>query len=438
MSERHQGMCSGPVERVPYRLWTRRQWLARAGAGLGIVALASLLRDQGLLAAAHPLGERALHPLAPQSPHFAARAKRVIWVFINGGPSHVDTWDYKPALERWHGRSIREFDTGFRDTTGFFRNQVGAIMRSPFSFRPRGQCGKYVADIFPYLGEHVDKMAFIHSGYTESNNHSQALFMMNTGYTRMGFPCVGSWVAYGLGSESQNLPAFVVLSDPKGRGLPKGHAANWSAGFLPGVYQGTHLKPAGAPIDNLTPAISVAAAQRRQLDLVRQMNETYAQSHRAESDLSARIESFELAFRMQTAAPEAMDLDREPAYIRRLYGLDEPRCAHLHASAWWRAVWSSEACASCRFTPEAWKISSLGTDIRTSPAITGNLPAKRISRWPDCSPIWPSAACWKKRWSSGAASSVAYRSLKSAKNRAATTIRIVSPSGSPVQASKGA
>ncbi len=310
-------------------LWTRREWLARAGGGLGIIALAHLLRCEGLLAQGAEL-DRSVNPMAPRPPHFRARATRVIWIFINGGPSHVDTWDYKPALEKWDGKSIKLFDPSFKDTTGFFRNQVGGLMKSPFKFRPRGQCGKMVSEIFPYLGEHVDKMAFIHSGYTESNNHSPALFMMNTGFTRMGFPCVGSWVVYGLGTESQSLPAFIVMSDPKGRGLPKGHAANWSAGFLPGIYQGTHLKPKGDPIDNLRLGRGLTlAGQRRQLDLLKELNESFARRYEAESDLTARVESFELAFRMQMAAPEALDLSQEPAYIHRLYGMDNPKCAHF-------------------------------------------------------------------------------------------------------------
>lgn len=312
--------------------WTRREWLARAGGGLGLIALAHLLDSQGLLAADQASGRQlaAVNPLAPRAPHFAARAKRVIWIFINGGPSHVDTWDYKPALEKWDGKSIKLFDPSFKETTGFFRNQVGGLMKSPFKFRPRGECGKMVSEIFPYLGEHVDKMAFIHSGYTESNNHSPALFMMNTGFTRMGFPCVGSWVVYGLGSESQNLPAFIVMSDPKGRGLPKGHAANWSAGFLPGVFQGTHLKPQGDPIENLRLARGVTMrTQRHELDFLHRLNESFARKYEVESDLTARIESFELAFRMQMAAPEALDIGREPEYIHRLYGIGDPRCDHF-------------------------------------------------------------------------------------------------------------
>jgi hypothetical protein len=310
---------------------TRRELVRRAGCGAGMLGLATLLFDQGMLSAhAGALDSRGLNPLAPRPPHFQARARRVIWVFINGGPSHVDTWDYKPALSKWDGKSIREFDPGFKNTTGFFKNAVGALMKSPFTFRQRGQSGKWVSDIFPQLGEHVDKMAFIHSGYSESNNHSPALFMMNTGMPRMGFPCVGSWVTYGLGSESADLPGFVVMTDPKGRGLPKGHAANWGAGFLPGVYQGTHLHPKGQPIDNLVrPAVMSARPQRNQLDLLKELNEIHLEQHPQEAELNARIESFELGYRMQLAAPEAIDIEAEPPLIRKLYGLDDPRCGHF-------------------------------------------------------------------------------------------------------------
>ncbi len=316
--------------------WTpvsRRQWLRQAGCGFGVLGLAGVLADDGLLetaAAADNLGERALDPLAVQPTHFAPKAKRVIWLFINGGPSHVDTWDYKPGLEKWDGKSIREFDPEFKNTTGFFKDAVGALMKSPFKFTPRGQCGKMVSSIFPHLGEHVDKMAFIHSGFSESNNHSPALFMMNTGMPRMGFPCVGSWVTYGLGSESRNLPGFVVMSDPKGRGLPKGHAANWSAGFLPGVYQGTHLRPEGAPIDNLTrPPEMTKETQRAQLDLLKVLNTAHSEQFAADGELSARIESFELAYRMQIAAPEAIDIESETAATHAMYGIGNPECDHF-------------------------------------------------------------------------------------------------------------
>ena len=227
----------------------RRTMLRRCGMGAGMLGLASLLREDGVFPAATAanLVRPATDPLAPLLPDTVASAKAVIWLFINGGPSQVDTWDYKPALSRWSGKSIREFDGTFEDTTGFFRDQVGGLMPSPFRFERHGECGKHVSSLFPHLARHVDKMAFIHSCYGESNNHSPALFMINSGLPRMGYPCVGSWVTYGLGRQSENLPAFVVMSDPLGRGLPKGQALNWGAGFLPSAYQGTWLKPQGRP-----------------------------------------------------------------------------------------------------------------------------------------------------------------------------------------------
>lgn len=318
---------------LPMSSFSRRSMLAKAGCGLGMLGLAGLLSDEGLLGAAQAddgFGSRSLTPLAARDPHFAAKAKHVIWIFINGGPSPADTWNYRPELTKWNGKTIREFDPDFKNTTGFFKDAVGNLMQSPFKFEPQGQCGKMVPEIFPHLGKHVDKMAFIRSGFTESNNHSPALFAMNTGFPRMGFPCVGSWVTYGLGSESKNLPAFVVMSDPKGRGLPKGHAANWSAGFLPGVFQGTHLKPQGDPIDNLyRPKEMTDQTQRTQLDLLKQLNELHREEHSADSEFAARIESFELAYRMQAAAPEAIDLAAEPKHIQDLYGIGDEQCDHF-------------------------------------------------------------------------------------------------------------
>ena len=311
-----------------HNLVTRRDWLRRAGGGMGLVGLAALLAEEGLLAppALGASGPKPTDPLLPKTPHFPARAKNVIWMFINGGPSHVDTWEFKPALEKYDGKPLNGLDP----QTGFFANAVGPLMKSPFKFTPRGQCGKLVSEIFPHLGQHVDKMAFIHSGHTESNNHSPALFMMNTGVPRMGRPCVGSWVTYGLGSQSRDLPAFVVMSDPKGRGLPKGNASNWGAGFLPGAFQGTYLQPGSEPIANLRrPGAMSAAQQRAQLDFVAALDRRHQVRLAAEAELTARIESFELAYRMQSAAPEALDVDAEPEHIKRLYGIDDPRCAHV-------------------------------------------------------------------------------------------------------------
>jgi hypothetical protein len=308
---------------------SRRALLARSGAGFGMLGLAGLLHDKGMLtadAAATGAEMNAANPLAARKPHFDGKAKAVIWLFMNGGPSQVDTWDYKPELEKRNGKEL----TGFDKNTGFFANNVGGLMKSPFEFKQHGQCGKYVSSIFPHMARHVDKMAFIHSLHTESNNHSPALFMVQSGFPRMGYPCVGSWVTYGLGCESKNLPAFVVMSDPKGRGLPKGHAANWGAAFLPSIYQGTYLRPQGVAIDNLVrPTTMDDGQQRAQLNLLRKLNEQHYADKEAESELAARIESFELAYRMQTAAPEALDLSKEPQHIKDLYGIDAPQCSHF-------------------------------------------------------------------------------------------------------------
>lgn len=303
----------------------RRHWLQRCGGGLGMLALGSLLRQEGLLAA-DSTSAASLNPLAPKRPHFPAKAKAVIWVFVNGGPSHVDTWDYKPELMKRDGQELPGFD---RDS-GFFINDVGPLLKSPFEFKQYGQSGKWASSIFPNLSKHVDKMAFIHSLWSESNNHSPALFMMNTGVPRMGNPSVGSWVAYGLGSENQDLPAFVVMSDPKGRGLPKGHSLNWTSGFLPGAFQGTWLKPQGEPIDNMTRWTGETDQdQQAQLALMQRLNRLKLDQEGAAPELEARIKSFELAYRMQSAAPEALAIEREPAHLQDLYGVERPECGHF-------------------------------------------------------------------------------------------------------------
>lgn len=300
----------------------RRALLQRAGGGLGWLALASIL-DRTSLSAAN-----ALNPLAPKRQMLPGKAKSVIWIFANGGPSQVDTWDYKPELQKRDGKEL----SGFDPKTGFFPGSVGPLMKSPFEWKQCGQSGTWANDLFPLTSKHVDKMCFIHSCWTQSNNHSPALFMMNTGATRMGYPCVGSWVTYGLGSESDSLPAFMVMSDPLNRGLPKGNASNWGAGFLPSVYQGTWLKPKGEPIDNLKPPVDLSQQrQRAQLDLLAKLNRPMMQASPIESELTARIESFELAYRMQTAAPETFDVQGEPDHIKDLYGLNTKHCGHFAA-----------------------------------------------------------------------------------------------------------
>ncbi|MBH52839.1 MAG: hypothetical protein CMI18_00635 [Opitutaceae bacterium] len=319
------GYC-GPENTDSHRFFTRREMLKRCGMGIGMIGLASLLQQEGLLATGGPLEDKAISPLRSKPTHFAPKANRVIWLFLNGGPSHIDTWDNKPELEKFHDT---EFE-GFDKFTGFFSKEVGAIMKSPFVFTPRGECGKMVSELFPYLGKHVDRMAFINSMYSESNNHTPALFMMNSGLPRSGFPCMGSWITYGLGSESQDLPGFVVMADPLGRGLPKGGRSSWSSGFLPGVYQGTLVRQKGDPILNLRKPGNLSGGQQRaQVELINQLNRFDMEQQAEDSGLSARIESFELAYRMQTAAPEAFDIESESSYIKDLYGLNDSKCAHF-------------------------------------------------------------------------------------------------------------
>src|SRR5437773_2781206 len=268
---------------------SRRDFLKQVGNGFGMLALAGVLDQEALLAPSATAAE-AGNPLAPKQAHFPAKAKSVIWLFMNGGPSHVDTWDYKPELAKRDGQEFKGFDKN----TGFFTDQVGPLMKSPFQFQQHGQCGAWVSELFPNMARHVDKTAFLYSCWTDSNNHSPALFKINTGMSRMGFPCVGSWVTYGLGTQSQNLPAFVVMYDTLGRGIPKGHASNWGAGFLPGIYQGTALNPQGAPIDNLyRPAELGDEQQRRELDLMRRLNKQHQERHEDDAELTARVESFE-------------------------------------------------------------------------------------------------------------------------------------------------
>ena len=300
---------------------TRRALLQRAGGGIGMLALNSLLNQNSIGSQ-----NNSINPLASKKPHHKAKAKNVIWLFINGGPSHVDTWDYKPGLVKADGQKL----DGFDKTTGFFDNAVGPLLKSPFQFKQHGQSGMWASSLFPNLSKHVDKMAFIKSFHTQSNNHSPALFMANTGVTRMSHPCVGSWVTYGLGSENENLPAFVVMSDPLNRGLPKGHAANWSSGFLPGAYQGTWVRSKGEPIPNLKRIGELSDQQQRaQLDLIGKLNNEHQKKYPEDKELTARIRSFELAYRMQQEAPECFEVDSEPEHIKNLYGLNEKRCSHF-------------------------------------------------------------------------------------------------------------
>jgi len=289
---------------------TRRAFLERAGLGCGSLALTSLLHDQGVVAA-----DSNARTLAPRHPHFEPRARAVIWLFQTGSPSQVDTFDYKPVLQKRHGTRL----AGADPKTGFFTTS-GKCLKSPFRFRQHGESGAWVSEIFPEISKHVDDIAFIHSCYSQSNNHTPAMLELNAGMIRQGFPSMGSWVTYGLGSENADLPAFVVMHGTK----PRGADPIWSSGFLPSVYQATALDPRKPkPIDNLTPLKSFTGGQQRALlDRLREANLRHAKRRPFDADLNARLESFELAFRMQTAAPEAFDVSQEPQYLQTAYGLD--------------------------------------------------------------------------------------------------------------------
>ena len=290
----------------------RREFLTRAGGGLGLLALTGLLGETGVLADGGPLISS--HPLAPRPAHRRPQAKAVIWLFMEGGPSGFDLFDPKPELQRRSGQRVDHIQT-------FFGNP-GPLLKSPFAFRQHGQSGAWVSEVYPQMAAHVDDLAFIKSCYAESNNHAPAMFHMNTGMTRPGFPSAGSWVSYGLGTANQNLPGYVVLGNHRGS---KGGSPNWSNGFLPSVYQGTAFRPGNHPILNLIRPDDVGALdQRAQLNLLSELNAVHQGTHPEEPDLLARIENFEMAFRLQTEAAQVVDLANETAATRRLYGLENP------------------------------------------------------------------------------------------------------------------
>ena len=293
---------------------SRRDFLTRAGLGCGSLALTSLLHDEGLLSQAAAAPPPTTVPAAVQ--HFAPTAKAVIWLFMPGSPSQVDTFDYKPELQKRDGMKL----AGADPKTGFFTTS-GKVLRSPFQFRQHGDSGAWVSEIFPHMSRHVDDMAFVYSCFSQSNNHTPAMLEMNSGVFLQGRPCVGSWITYGLGSENRNLPGFVVLHGA----MPRGGKPIWSPGFLPKKYQPTAIDGRNAtPIKNLQRIAGMNQQQQRsQLDVLRTLNERHQKTRPYVADLAARLESFELAYRMQTAAPEAMDVNRESPATHAAYGVDQ-------------------------------------------------------------------------------------------------------------------
>jgi hypothetical protein len=294
------------------RLLDRRGFLGHMAGGVGGVALCSLLAADGALG-----GEAgAENPLAPRPPHFPAKAKRVIHIYCTGAVSHLDTFDYKPELIKRHGQPL----PGEKVIT--FQGENGNITRSPWAFKPRGQSGKYVSDLLPHLAEKADDLCFVHSLTSRTNTHGPGEMYMSTGFTLEGFPSVGSWVSYALGTENQDLPAYVAIPDP--RGVPQQGPANWANGFLPAVYQGTAFN-ADKPIDFLARPESVRPGDDRAAkEFLRTLNAEHLARNPGDTELSGRIAAYELAARMQLSAPEAGDLSGESRATRALYGLDDP------------------------------------------------------------------------------------------------------------------
>ncbi len=287
---------------------TRRQFLNRFGMGFGALSLAGLM-GQKLLestsAAATPAAN--LGPLSPRLPHFTGKAKRVIHVFAQGAPSQVDTWDPKPLLTANDGKTLAGLN--------------GVAMASPFKFAKHGRSGIEVSEVFPRLAEHVDKMTVVRSMWTDVPAHEVATAFMNTGNLRLSRPSLGSWVVYGLGTENQNIPGFVSL---RAGGFPPGGTQNWQSAFLPGVYQGTSVNTQARTVEqmiqNIRNQYTSVPEQRRQLDLIHQLNELHSQNLQKEAALEARLEAFEMAFKMQAEASDAFDINKETAATREAYG----------------------------------------------------------------------------------------------------------------------
>jgi uncharacterized protein (DUF1501 family) len=302
-------------------LLSRREMLRHAGFGFGTWALLDLLKRDGLLAAA-PAAE---NPLAAKPPHFPATAKRVIFLFMQGGPSHIDTFDPKPLLTKLHGQPLPPSATEGLQLQ--FTKSDAAVLGCPQTFRKCGQSGIEIADTYPHLQTCADDLAVVRSCYHDSFNHAPAQYMLNTGFSRMGHPCLGSWVTYGLGRVSDNLPAFVVMATT---GDVKGGPPVYGHGFLPGAYQPTVLRNTGSPVLYLDQPSDRRSGQREVLDLVQWLNREHRAARGPDADdLSSRIASYELAFRMQSAVPDAVDLTKETEATKDLYGLNDKLSARF-------------------------------------------------------------------------------------------------------------
>ena len=295
-------------------LLDRRRFLGQTLGGLAGVALTQLLAADQLLADNDRPGPS--NPLVPRPPHFTPRAKKVLVIFCSGALSHIDSFDYKPELIRQHGRPMPG-----QEKLITFQGEQGMLTAPLYPFRPRGACGKYTSDLLPNLGELADDLCFIHSMTAKSNTHGPAENQMGTGFTLEGFPSMGAWVSYALGSEAQELPAFVAIPDP--RGVPQTGPAQWSSGFLPAVFQGTAFT-ADKPIPHLArPGAIAPATDLATRDFLRLLNDRHLAVHGEDADLAARISSYELAARMQLSAAEVGDLSKEPQSVIEMYGAND-------------------------------------------------------------------------------------------------------------------
>ena len=295
---------------------TRRQMLQRTGMGLGALALGALFPQVSAGANVGGVGSSP-NPLLPKGPHFAPRAKRIIHLFLNGGPSQVDTFDPKPSLTKYHGKTLPgEYLKTERRT--------GTAFKSPYTFQKYGQSGIEVSEIFANVAQNVDDLCVIRSMHADVPNHEPSLLLMNCGEARLIRPSMGSWLTYGLGTDNQNLPGFVVMCPG---GYPIQESQNWQSGFLPGIYQGTYIDTKNTEIEKLIEHIrnkyENKVQQRRQLDLLLELNERHLEERQRDAQLDARIQSYELAYRMQSEAADAFDVTREPQHIRDMYGADK-------------------------------------------------------------------------------------------------------------------
>jgi hypothetical protein len=302
---------------------TRRQALCRAGTGMGIIGLFGSLGDSGYLGTAAEAadagpgrgdGSSVRNPLSPKAPHFPAKVKHIIHIYLNGGPSQVDTFDPKPLLKKHAGKMLPQ---GNHLTT---ERKTGTALPSPFRFQKYGRSGIEVSEIFARTAQHIDDICVIRSMMANTPNHEQSMRLMNCGDERLSRPSMGAWTTYGLGTENQNLPGFIAMCP----GLPVADVSNWRAAFLPGVYQGTYIDTRRNQvedlIENIRNATVTRADQRRQLDLLTELNRRHLEARAEDDALDARIASFELAYRMQMAATDAFDVENEPQYVRDAYG----------------------------------------------------------------------------------------------------------------------